>query len=481
MTGPAQPERDAGFAEVLDRLAREAGPGSDPHLHVATSFLPPRADPLGAWRAAAPTQFCSFWETRKETSAGIGTTVAGAPDARFGTHVPRWFGSIPFVTGWADEDWGPLVDGGFVMPRWTLHRAAPGESVKVSLAVRGPLRTEELEGLEDEFARLREAALDAGHNGGDAGERRGDAGTPAGGPASAGRAAPPDAWFARSIWDENVRGALAEIEAGRLEKVVLARRVAVPLPPGVSAVDILERLRAEGSGRFRFGLRNRGRAFVGASPECLFRKRGASVRIEAVAGTYDLDGEGADLVQAAEHLFASGKDLAEHAHVVRGVVEAIEPLSLSVVPEDGPEVREARGLAHLGTTVRANLRPEVSALDLVTALHPTPAVGGLPVEAAIRFIRRNEPAPRGLFAAPVGWIDAQGNACLAVAIRSALLLESHAWVYAGAGIVEGSDPAAEWDETSAKLRWFGELIEGERAERPERRERAEQETGGTGG
>ena len=109
--------------------------------------------------------------------------------------------------------------------------------------------------------------------------------------------------------------------------------------------------------------------------------------------------------------------------------------------------------------MRARLRPEVGALDLVTALHPTPAVGGLPSEAAVRFIRRNEPAPRGLFAAPVGWIDAEGNACLAVAIRSALLLESHAWVYAGAGIVAGSDPAAEWEETTAKLRWLGELLD----------------------
>lgn len=458
MTGPAQPARDTGFAAVLERLGREAGPGSGPQLHVATSFLPPRADPLGAWRAASPTQFCSFWETRDETSAGIGTTAAGAPDARFGPHVPRWFGSVPFATGWSDEDWGPLADAGFVMPRWTLHRAAPGESVKVSLAVRGPLRAEELAALEDEFARLREAALDTRGNRVGRDER-------SAGSASAARAAPPDAWFARSIWDENVRRALTEIEAGRLEKVVLARRVAVPLPVGVTAVDILERLRSEGSGRFRFGLQHRGRAFVGASPECLFRKRGASVRVEAVAGTYDLQAADADLVQAAEHLFASGKDLAEHAHVVRGVVDSIEPLSLSVVPEDGPEVREARGLAHLGTTVRARLRPEVSALDLVAALHPTPAVGGLPSAAALRFIRRNEPAPRGLFSAPVGWIDARGNACLAVAIRSALLLESHAWVYAGAGIVAGSDPAAEWDETSAKLRWLGELVDGEQAER----------------
>jgi isochorismate synthase EntC len=140
-----------------------------------------------------------------------------------------------------------------------------------------------------------------------------------------------------------------------------------------------------------------------------------------------------------------------------------------VVPDDWPQVREARRLAHLSTTVRAHLRGGVTALDLVGALHPTPAVGGLPVDAAMRFIRRNEPAPRGLFSAPIGWMDAEGDACLAVGIRSALLLESHAWVYAGAGIVASSNPAAEWDETTAKLRWFGELIGNRDAGRGETR------------
>lgn len=454
MTDPVRSERDAGFREALDRLARETASSSAQHLHVATCFLPPDADPLRLWDAAPPDEFAAFWEADRETVAGIGTTVRAAiPDARFGTRMPRWFGSVPFVAGWTDADWSPLIDLGFVLPRWTLHRAGDGESVKVSLAVRGPMTSRDLEAVEAEFG-----AITGAVGGRTDDERRVGGGRRT--PGSGGESAPDDL-FARAIWEETVRSALTEIDEGRLEKVVLARRIAVPLPTGLRAVDILEGLRSEGSGRFLFGLRNRRRAFVGASPERLFRKRGSSVSVEALAGTYDLEANpGADLVQAAEHLFASGKDLAEHALVVRGVVEALEPLAQSVVPDDWPQVREARRLAHLSTTVRAHLRGGVTAFDLVGALHPTPAVGGLPVEAAVRFIRRNEPAPRGLFSAPIGWMDAEGDACLAVGIRSALLLDSHAWVYAGAGIVASSDPAAEWDETTAKLRWLRELIGG---------------------
>lgn len=468
MTRPAPGALAAGFREALDRLEREASSSPAGRLHVATSFLPPEVDPLRAWHAAPADAFAAFWETDRETLAGIGVTASGVPDARFGTRTPRWLGGVPFATDWSDADWAPFLEAGFVLPRWTLHRGAADESVKVSLAVRGPLGDGDFDRIEEEYRRIVEAVVerhgDGPGNRGDRGGAMSRLGLRAG-------SAPPDLWFARQVWEETVRTALTEIEAGRLEKVVLARRVAVPLPAGLTAVDVIDRLRVEEAGRFRFGLRREGRAFVGASPECLFRKRGNSVEVEALAGTFDLDSDragsdgggaagtpGDDLIRAAEHLFASGKDLEEHALVVRGVVEALESLALSVVPDEWPEVREARRLAHLSTTVRAHLPRGVDALDLVSALHPTPAVGGLPREAAMRFIRRNEPAPRGLFAAPIGWIDSAGNACLAVGIRSALLLESHAWVYAGAGIVAASQPEGEWDETTAKLRWFGELV-----------------------
>lgn len=451
MTRPATTPA-TGFRDALERLAREADASAPGRLHLATCRLPPETDPLRLWRAAPREVFAAFWEADGETVAGIGRTpeaaagrdgVPGAADPQGGAAEPRRFGSAPFAPGWTDDDWRPLTETGFVLPRWTVSRPAPGEAVEVSLALRGTAQPVDPSELSSEFGRIL-AALTGEENGADTSAGRGP---------GRGHAVPPDD---RETWDAAVGEALAAIEQGELAKVVLARRVAVPRPAGLDGVEVLQRLRAEGSGRFRFGLRADGRAFVGASPECLFRKQGPDVEVEALAGTYDLGAE-RTLVDAAEHLFASGKDLEEHALVVRGVVEALEPLSLSVAPEDWPQVREARRLAHLSTPVRARVKPTVGPPALIEALHPTPAVGGLPREAAVAFIRRVESAPRGLYAAPVGWISAGGDACLAVGIRSALILESHAWVYAGAGIVAASDPSSEWDETAAKLRWFGEL------------------------
>jgi isochorismate synthase len=396
--------------------------------------------------------FAAFWEADGETVAGIGRTPEApadrtAAEGRWG--VPRRFGSVPFAPGWTDDEWGPLTETGFVLPRWSLARAAPGEAVKLTLALRGA-GSVDTSRLSEEFDRILAALADDGVEGSEPRD------VTAAHSAEGTSPPRPESREDRRAWEEAVGEALAAIEAGELAKVVLARRVAERRPAGVDGEAVLERLRAEGSGRFRFGLRAGGRAFVGASPECLFRKRGADVEVEALAGTYDL---GADrtLVDAAEHLLASAKDLEEHALVVRGVVEALEPLSVSVAPDEWPQVREARRLAHLSSRVRARVAPSVSPRALIDALHPTPAVGGLPREPALELIRRVERASRGLYAAPVGWISADGDACLAVGIRSALLLESRAWVYAGAGIVAASEPAAEWDETAAKLRWFREL------------------------
>lgn len=451
MTRPASSA--AGFRDALDRVAHEVEVSPPGRLHVATCHLASGVDPLGLWDAAPPDVFAAFWEADGETVAGIGSTP-DTPDADSSSEIglPRRFGSVPFAERWTDEDWGPLTEAGFVLPRWTLHRSGPDEAVKVTLCLRGTKVPVAASELEEEFRRIL-AALGDGEREADAGPARSRAPSPETGRTEEARAA----------WETAVREALSAIGAGELAKVVLARRVAERCPPGLDAAAVLRRLRAEGSGRFRFGLRRGGRAFVGASPECLFYKRGPEVEVEALAGTYDL-GTQRDLVDAAEHLFASGKDLEEHALVVRGVLEALEPIALSVVPDEWPRVREARRLAHLSTTIRARVPPSVRPRELIDALHPTPAVGGLPRESALEFIRRVEPAPRGLFAAPVGWISPDGDACLAVGIRSALLLGSYAWVYAGAGIVGASDPAAEWEETAAKLRWFRELMELEGVE-----------------
>jgi len=445
------------FLTGLDSAAADR-----PEILLVAVGLSPDSDPLELW-TTFPGEFGTFWETADETIAGVGiclgtnsgenwqnclARVAAAvrvpttdfpasqhPDARL-------LGSVPFAPDWIDDRWAGLSNPGFVLPRWSVSRSAG--RVTLQLAVQGPIDDRIRESVERELDYIEQRL--AGEPGKtEAWDHPAQATIPPGQDAAS--------------WQASVESAVSEIQAGSLQKVVLSRFVTHDFPNPVSPAAVLRLLGESRAGRYRFGLRNHDTAFVGASPECLFDKRNDFIRVEALAGTYDLgrDKSPNALIRATEHLFASGKDLEEQSLVVRGVLDALEPVSESVSAAEWPLVREARGLAHLSTDVTADLRPGISPLELLEALHPTPAVGGLPRAAALEFIRQAEPEPRGLFAAPVGWISPAGDACIAVAIRSALLEGKQARVYAGAGIVSASDPGAEWEETGAKLRWLGEL------------------------
>jgi isochorismate synthase len=420
-------------------------------------------DPLSLW-AAFPAGPSSFFEDSDETIVGSGICfhvdqAAGTADRLTRLcdatgisdtscdSMPRLLGALPFAPEWSDQRWISLTNQGFVLPRWTILRTS--DRMILQLAIDGPIEEESMAETLAECARLATVLGEAPtRQGAWVGPRPADI--------------PPGQ--DEETWREAVDSALRVIDEGGIEKVVLSRHVTHDFADDIDAAALLRQLSDSDAGRYRFGLQNGGTAFVGASPECLFDKRGSVLRVEALAGTYDMgtDVSAAGLIRASEHLFASGKDLEEHALVVCGITDALTPLCESVTAADWPEVREARGLAHLSSLIHAELSPGVSAFDLIDVLHPTPAVGGLPVSAAMDFIRETEKAPRGLFAAPIGWISADGDACLAVAIRSALLRGRQADVYAGAGIVTGSDPEAEWTETGAKLRWLSEIGSGGR-------------------
>ncbi|TFG66371.1 MAG: isochorismate synthase [Gemmatimonadales bacterium] len=438
-------------------------PAADqPAVLLLAAELPPEADPLNLWLAISG-ESGAFWETEEETISGVGVCLRLDPAGVWTEQIrrvaaavrvptmdsssghapePRLLGSLPFAPDWVDEQWACLSRPGFVLPRWTMFRAAG--LVTLQLAVEGPVDDAVRETIERDLASIESTLF-------------GDSGTeqPWAQPSPARTPRDQDA----ASWQTAVESAVTAIREGLLQKVVLSRSVTHDFPYPVSPIALLRLLRESRAGRYRFGFRQGDTAFVGASPECLFDKRSNSVRVEALAGTYDLgpDNTADALIRATEHLFASGKDLEEHSLVVWGILDALGSMSDSVSADEWPVVRESQGLAHLSTNVTAELRPGVTPLTLIEALHPTPAVGGLPGSAALEFIRQVEPEPRGLFAAPVGWISPAGDACIAVAIRSALLTGDQARVYAGAGIVAGSDPAAEWEETAAKLRWLGKL------------------------
>jgi isochorismate synthase len=247
-------------------------------------------------------------------------------------------------------------------------------------------------------------------------------------------------------WTRLVEAISAEIARGTLEKVVLARRVTVELSRGLDPANVLARLRLEAAESTRFLVRREGSVFLGATPERLAKKHGASLETEAVAGSMStLDRE------AARHLLESSKDLAEHALVVREIVRALEPLAERLEKPPEPELHELRHVLHLRTPIRAELRGVPHLLEVVERLHPTPAVGGAPTARALEWIASHEPDERGWYAGPIGWFDLEGDGEMAVALRSGVLEADRAHLYVGAGIVEHSAAQAELAETRWKL------------------------------
>jgi menaquinone-specific isochorismate synthase len=253
----------------------------------------------------------------------------------------------------------------------------------------------------------------------------------------------------QAVWTESVRRILATIDAGEVRKVVLARELVVEAGGRFDRRVILDRLRRSHPSCFTYAAGD----FVGASPELLIRRRGNEVASCPMAGTVrrgDTPEEDEALVAG---LRRSVKEAEEHRLLVEEVVSALAPVCAEPPTAGEPDVVRFPTVSHLATRVSGVLRdPAPSALALAGRLHPTPAVGGLPRSEALAAIADLEGFDRGLYAGPVGWVDANGDGEWAVALRGAQLDGPRARLSAGAGIVAGSDPDAEWAETEAKLR-----------------------------
>jgi len=244
-------------------------------------------------------------------------------------------------------------------------------------------------------------------------------------------------------WCSAVERALAAIGRGELEKVVLAREVVVEADRPFDLADVLLRLVAQQPGCYVYAAGG----LVGASPELLARRTGAVVESHPLAGTSTAESD-----DALRALAASVKDAHEHRVVVDAILGALAPLCRELDAPAVPEVAVFGPVAHLATPVRGTLRdPAPSALAVARRLHPTPAVGGTPRAAALRSIAELEGFDRGRYAGPVGWVDARGDGEWAIALRGAEIAGGRARLVAGAGIVAGSQPEAEWAETQAKL------------------------------
>jgi salicylate biosynthesis isochorismate synthase/menaquinone-specific isochorismate synthase len=252
-------------------------------------------------------------------------------------------------------------------------------------------------------------------------------------------------------FERAVSAATEQIGAGEMSKVVLAREVVVKAGAAHDPAALFGAIREQFSSCFCFCCGTSEAAFVGASPELLLRRSGASVSTVALAGSTRRSSDPAVDDHLGEQLLRSDKDRREHAIVAERIARKLRPHAVWVQAAPEPEIVKVANIQHLATPVVAQLAEPRSAVELAGMLHPTPAVGGEPWPEAAATIAELEQMDRGWYAGPVGWMDATEDGEFCVALRSALLRDREARLYAGVGIVAGSAPAAELAETEIKL------------------------------
>lgn len=435
-----------------------------PILVSASVTIDPLDDLLALVDATATADgHAFFWQRPADrfTLAGIGSTAAFSANGagRFAeidaacdllladavidegnggdTAGPRFVGGFAFGDEPSpDGPWREFPAGQLVLPRWTV---AQGDGVSVLtvnvLVDAGADATRIVEDLGAECARLQGRAPVVPDGTGDRSSARYEA-------------APLEPLQA---WQEAVAATVADIGAGRIDKLVLARTCTVQSTRPFDCARVVRRLGQAYPSCATFWLAMPQGHFLGATPEPLVRLRGRTVSTAAVAGSIRR-GTSPDTDRAlAGALRDSRKDRREHVVVVRAMQAALGPLcdELQVAPE--PHLLQLSNVQHLVTPITGQLSEPRRLLDLVARVHPSPAVAGHPREAALRLLRQRETMDRGWYAGPVGWMNGRHEGEFAVALRCALVRGPRATLFAGAGIVAGSDPEAELAETRLKL------------------------------
>jgi salicylate biosynthesis isochorismate synthase/menaquinone-specific isochorismate synthase len=348
---------------------------------------------------------------------------------------PVWLGGFAFAAeGGASSTWSSLSPGSLVLPELSLCRSGERTYLTVNAVV-----------APGDDAAETGAALNARLAG-----LHGEAPLPMLDPHPTAhaeiRSARPPADF-----EAAVAAATARIEAGEMSKVVLAREVVVSAGAAHDPAALFGAMRQQFPACFCFCCGTPEAAFIGASPELLLRRSGASVSTVALAGSTRRSSDPAVDDHLGEQLLRSDKDCREQRIVCERIVRALRPHAVWVEAAPEPEIVKVANIQHLATPVIAQLADPHSAIELAGLLHPTPAVGGEPWPRAATAIAELEGMDRGWYAGPVGWMDATEDGEFCVALRSALLRNREAHLFAGVGVVAGSDPAAELAETEVKL------------------------------
>ena len=259
-------------------------------------------------------------------------------------------------------------------------------------------------------------------------------------------------------WAEIINEAKDSFLAGQLDKVVLSRVKHIKLAKPISSGQIIKGLDTQEESAYLFAMESPdGAAFVGRSPERLLSWKGKNISVDAIAGTRERSSEATEDTKLIEELETSSKDTSEHRCVTRFVEKVLSSDCETFKKECDLSPLKLTYVHHMISRYKGKLRKSVHPFKTLQALHPTPAVSGLPQEDSIKFIASKESFDRGLFAGTIGWTDGNSGD-FAISIRSAFLSKDHLRIYAGAGIVKDSIPEREWDEISAKMKPFTQLL-----------------------
>lgn len=447
------------LAALLSNPEAQAGPR---RVHRLMSCVP--AVDLLAWLQKQPESNKIFWSDREQAFAVAGIGAASLKTDRSGRGVEglfeemreellsghddlRYYGGFRFDLGPArDAKWGPFGTYRFVLPQFELvahgddHYAAcnvvlPDTAIDARLA---------------DALRVRLATLET-------------SATPSQ-PEIPGVLRWSDTPDLRG-WCDSVRDLLDAFESGTLEKVVLARESSFHLTGEADPVELLRVLMGNTTYSYHYLFQpEAGFGFIGASPEQLYKRVGAFLQSEAVAGTRPRGSTPEEDERLGKELLSSEKERWEHRYVLDSIRDLFNDRCEAVWGGEDTELLVLRHCQHLQTRIEGRLTAADCDTELLTGLHPTPAVGGLPRDEALECIRTTESFERGWYTGPVGWVGRDATE-FAVAIRSALVRGSTLSVYAGAGIVPGSEPQNEWDELENKIADFRSILEGAGAPR----------------
>jgi menaquinone-specific isochorismate synthase len=464
-------ELDTGsvLAALEEALSRAGRPGQR-RLVSATVEVDPAIDPIAVAagsRLAADRWFCWEQPDRGFALAGVGTAaevisrgegrftdlaggcsrvmhdrLAAEPDGLPPGAGPVWAAGLAFAPdGGSEPIWSSLPPALAALPELAIARSE-GRAFLTASAVLDPASdTDPIGRIAGRLGALHAAPL-----------------TPADPHPSAavsisGRHPP-------ERYERIVAAAVDRIRAGQVDKVVLARELTVEAPAAIDPAAIIGALRGLFPSCFCFCFGTPEAAFIGASPELLVRRSGPVAATVALAGTTSRSADPAVDDHLGEAMLRSPKVRDEHGIVVRRIERSLRPHSVWVHAESEPFVVKVGNLQHVATPIRAQLAESRSAIELAGTLHPTPAIGEEPREPALGLIAELEGIDRGWYTGPVGWMDAAEDGEFCVGLRSALLRDREAHLFAGCGIVAESDPAAELQESELKFEVLLPLLSG---------------------